>query len=135
MTSPGALTGSTTKREWRVRPSIPPEVRRSLSSYSDLLAQLLYNRGIREAGQAERFLSSKTVSHDPMLLPGMEKAVERLAQAMRRKERTAIFGDFDVDGWPHPPLPLGGAASESTRTPTATWTSSQMRPGNESYGR
>ena len=98
MTRPGALTGSTTKREWRVRPSIPPEVRRSLSSYPDLLAQLLYNRGIREAGQAERFLSSETVSHDPLLLPDMEKAVERLTQAMRRKERTAIFGDFDVDG-------------------------------------
>ena len=28
----------------------------------------------------------------------MEKAVEHLAQAMQRKERTAIFGDFYVDG-------------------------------------
>ena len=81
-----------------MRPSIPSEVRRSLSGHPDLLAQLLYNRGITDASQAEKFLSSQPVSHDPLLLPGMERAVERLAQATQRKERVAVFGDFDVDG-------------------------------------
>ncbi len=90
-------------REWRVRPSMPPEVGRALSSYPAILAQLLFNRGIRTAGEAEEFLSDRTASHDPFLLPGMERAVERLTKAMERGERTAVYGDFDVDG-------LSGAA-------------------------
>jgi single-stranded-DNA-specific exonuclease len=35
---------------------------------------------------------------DPLLLPGLELAVERLAQAVEQRETVAVFGDFDVDG-------------------------------------
>jgi single-stranded-DNA-specific exonuclease len=35
---------------------------------------------------------------DPLLLPGLQPAVERLAQAVTRGETVAVFGDFDVDG-------------------------------------
>ena len=85
---------------WHVRPGAPAEIQAALtrSGYSPLLAQLLYNRGISTPDQAQSFLSHESVSHDPWALPGMESAVDRIKGALERKERIAVFGDFDVDG-------------------------------------
>ena len=88
------------QRAWRVRPPVPAEIRSSIgrAGYPTLLAQLLYNRGVSGADQAQAFLSTEPVSHDPLALPGMASAVQRLRQALERGERVAVFGDFDVDG-------------------------------------
>ena len=64
-----------------------------------LLAQCLVNRGIVEADQAARFLRPRLKDlADPMLLPNMAAAVQRLLLARRRGESLVIFGDYDVDG-------------------------------------
>jgi single-stranded-DNA-specific exonuclease len=64
-----------------------------------LLHALLYRRGIRERAEAERFLDSDTLrALDPTRLPDFERAVERIAAAVRGGERIGIFGDYDVDG-------------------------------------
>jgi single-stranded-DNA-specific exonuclease len=69
------------------------------SSLSPLLAQLLYNRGIREPSQLEPFLSAdKRLSSDPSLLPDMNLAVGRIYRALLSGENIAIYGDFDADG-------------------------------------
>lgn len=63
-----------------------------------LLANLLVNRGINE-NNAEIFL--KPTRHDfynPYKMPDMEKAVNRIIQAIENKEKVIIFGDYDVDG-------------------------------------
>jgi len=36
--------------------------------------------------------------HDPYLLPDMEKGVKRILQAIERREKIVVFGDYDVDG-------------------------------------
>ena len=66
---------------------------------SPLLAQCLVNRGIVEPDQAARFLRPRLKDlADPMLLPNMAAAVQRLLLARRRGEALVIFGDYDVDG-------------------------------------
>ncbi|HEX9023442.1 MAG TPA: single-stranded-DNA-specific exonuclease RecJ [Geobacteraceae bacterium] len=63
------------------------------------LARILANRGISDPVQAERFLLATFADmHDPFLLSGMEKAVDRLAAAVRAGERLCVHGDYDVDG-------------------------------------
>ncbi|MDO8751631.1 MAG: single-stranded-DNA-specific exonuclease RecJ [Dehalococcoidia bacterium] len=88
------------QRAWRVRPPVPTEIRSALgrAGYHPLLAQLLYNRGVADAHQAQTFLSTEPVSHDPLALPGMAAAVQRLRRALELREKVAVFGDFDVDG-------------------------------------
>ena len=65
----------------------------------ELLARVLAGRSI-EADAAETYLDPtvKNLMPDPSVLTGMEAAVERLADAVTRAEKIAIFGDYDVDG-------------------------------------
>ncbi len=64
-----------------------------------VLGKLLYDRGITTLQQAHQFFRPQlTQLHDPFLMDDMQKAVERLNQAMGRKERILVYGDYDVDG-------------------------------------
>jgi single-stranded-DNA-specific exonuclease len=63
------------------------------------VARLLCQRGLSDPEAALRFLQpSLDHLHDPFKLTGMAVAVERLEQAIARRERIAIHGDYDVDG-------------------------------------
>jgi single-stranded-DNA-specific exonuclease len=64
-----------------------------------LIARLLINRGITEAGQAERYLTPRLDDlDDPHTLPDVDKAVERLARAIETQELIFVHGDYDADG-------------------------------------
>ena len=66
---------------------------------SPILCRLLQERGITSAAEAKRFFRPQLNElHDPFLMNDMNIAVERLNQAMGRKERILIYGDYDVDG-------------------------------------
>ena len=66
---------------------------------SPLLAQCLVNRGITEPDLAARFLRPRLKDlSDPLLLPNMATAVDRLLLARQHGECLVIFGDYDVDG-------------------------------------
>ena len=66
---------------------------------SPILCRLLQERGITSAAEAKRFFRPQLNElHDPFLMKDMNIAVERLNQAMGRKERILIYGDYDVDG-------------------------------------
>lgn len=63
------------------------------------IAKLLYQRGIKTAEEAEKFFHPKIENLlDPFLMKDMDKAVERLARAVAKKERICVYGDYDVDG-------------------------------------
>ena len=64
-----------------------------------LTARLLCNRGYTNPTEAELFLhNDERVWHDPMLMADMEPAVARVLEAVRGKEKIAVYGDYDVDG-------------------------------------
>jgi single-stranded-DNA-specific exonuclease len=63
------------------------------------LAQCLVNRGITEPEKAALFLRPRLRDlSDPMRLPNMAAAADRLLLARRRGEALVIFADYDVDG-------------------------------------
>lgn len=66
---------------------------------SPILADLLIRRGIKTESAAKRFfrpMLSELI--DPFLMNDMDIAVDRLNDAMGRKERIMVYGDYDVDG-------------------------------------
>lgn len=61
-------------------------------------AQLLYNRGFMDTGQIRTFLEPKYESlYDPFKFADMQKAVERIWQAIGKNEKICIYGDYDAD--------------------------------------
>ena len=66
---------------------------------SEVAAKLIYNRGYSEKSSVSAFLMPSTDSlHDPYLMIDMDKAVERIAKALKSGERITVYGDYDVDG-------------------------------------
>lgn len=92
-----------TVRRWLPRAVEPdPQQIRTLAAscaVRPLTAQLLLARGLDNAEDGRCFLQARLASlPDPALLAGMERAVERLADAVCAGERIAVHGDYDVDG-------------------------------------
>jgi len=84
---------------WNLLPLAPDRHLANIPGFPPLLAQLLYNRGVREPSQLEPFITAdKRLSGDPSLLPDMTLAVTRIYRALLSGENIAIYGDFDADG-------------------------------------
>jgi single-stranded-DNA-specific exonuclease len=68
-------------------------------SMPDIVARILAGRGVG-IDEAPGFLTPtiKALMPDPRRLTDMERAAARLAEAVTRREKVAIFGDYDVDG-------------------------------------
>lgn len=63
------------------------------------LGRLLLKRGIKTATEARRFFRPQLSDlHNPFLMNDMQVAVDRLNQALGRKEHIMVYGDYDVDG-------------------------------------
>ncbi|MCI8964819.1 MAG: single-stranded-DNA-specific exonuclease RecJ [Clostridia bacterium] len=69
------------------------------NNISNLLATVLVNRGITNQRDIEIFLNpTRKDFHDPYLIKDMNIAVDRIIKAINNKEKTIIYGDYDVDG-------------------------------------
>lgn len=87
--------------EWR-RPNIDPQVAAGLArrlEISPLLATLLLNRGLSGPEAALAFLNPSLADlPSPFLLPDLDRAADRLVQALKREEIITVYGDYDADG-------------------------------------
>ena len=64
-----------------------------------VMGTLLINRGIRTEEEARKFFRPQLTNLlDPFLFKDMQKAVDRLNEALGKKERILVYGDYDVDG-------------------------------------
>jgi single-stranded-DNA-specific exonuclease len=66
---------------------------------NSVLSTLLVQRGIRSSDKANAFFNPEMKNlYDPFLMKDMNKAVERIEQAISNGEKILIYGDYDVDG-------------------------------------
>ena len=92
------------KFEWQTPDANPQLHEAALALAQDIgmspvMGRLLLQRGVTTPAEARRFFRPQlTELHDPFLYKDMDVAVERLNQALGRKERILIYGDYDVDG-------------------------------------
>jgi len=69
------------------------------ASISVAFAQILVNRGVKDADSIKAFLNPSLKDlHDPYLMPDMETATERIRIALKRGETVFVLGDYDADG-------------------------------------
>lgn len=92
---------SLSERTWRQRPA-EDRVALALSQrlgVPDIVGRVLAGRGVG-IDEGEGFLNPtlKSALPDPSRLRDMDKAADRLADAVSGGERVAVFGDYDVDG-------------------------------------
>ena len=90
--------------KWNYVPPTPEEQKAAKElgdklNMSPILAQLLIRRGITTESAAKRFFRPQLADLiNPFLMKDMDVAVDRLNDAMGRKERILVYGDYDVDG-------------------------------------
>ena len=66
---------------------------------SSEVACLLFQRGIKDESSLKKFLEPSLEDlHDPYLLHDMDKAVDRIRQAVEQGELILVYGDYDADG-------------------------------------
>ncbi len=91
--SPLSITSSITGQAWRWRGGA------GSGESDDLVTQLLLARGCpASALDAHREPTIRSFMPDPSIFQDMDRAAERLAQAVLGNEAVTIFGDYDVDG-------------------------------------
>ncbi len=89
------------QRRWISRgyDSEAAEAIRAELSIPAITARLLTQRGVRDPAAAAAFLEpSLDQLLDPFGLRGMREAVERIRAAIAAREKTLVYGDYDVDG-------------------------------------
>ena len=90
--------------KWNYQPPTPEKQQAAKElaekiGMSPTLATLLIQRGIKTESAAKRFFRPMLNELiDPFLMNDMDVAVDRLNDAMGRKERIMVYGDYDVDG-------------------------------------
>jgi single-stranded-DNA-specific exonuclease len=73
-------------------------LQQSLNIHS-VICKILVQHGIDTFDTAKDFFRPQLTSlHDPWLMKDMDKAVERILQAISQNEKILVFGDYDVDG-------------------------------------
>jgi single-stranded-DNA-specific exonuclease len=70
-----------------------------IKNYSPAFLRLLAGRGLTDSAAIESFLSADlSALHDPFLMKNMREVKSRLEEAIRKKERMLLHGDYDADG-------------------------------------
>ncbi|MBQ8044505.1 MAG: single-stranded-DNA-specific exonuclease RecJ [Clostridia bacterium] len=85
---------------WKIKKIAEQHVKEYVDKFNitEFTAKMLLAKEI-EQGKVENYLNPNiTKLYDPYLLEDMDKMVERIIVAKTRKEKVAIYGDYDVDG-------------------------------------
>jgi single-stranded-DNA-specific exonuclease len=85
---------------WNIRPCSQDEAVALAKrlAISEITARVLIRRGYGGPDDAERFLAAGDPRHDPFSLGAMDAACELIHDAIAKKERICVHGDYDADG-------------------------------------
>ena len=89
------------RKEWKYYEADKEKIEEIKETYdiNEILATILVNRGILNDKEIRIFLEpTRNDFRDPYDMPDMEKAVNRIMQAIENKEKIIVYGDYDVDG-------------------------------------
>ncbi|MBQ9474110.1 MAG: single-stranded-DNA-specific exonuclease RecJ [Bacteroidales bacterium] len=90
------------EKRWKLRQDYDLEAVEKLAKEIEvdkIIATLLVERGITTFEQARCFFRPGLEQiHDPFLMKDMDKAIRRINDAIRYRERILVYGDYDVDG-------------------------------------
>lgn len=90
------------KYRWTITPPRDPDLVARLTAemnVPDTITRILVHRGIDTYDRAREFFKPGIDDlHDPFLMDGMERAVDRVLAALSAGEKILVFGDYDVDG-------------------------------------
>jgi len=90
------------EKRWEILPQGDDQTVKHLQEVLKIeptLANLLAQRGINSYDEAKTFFRPELSQlHDPFLMKDMDKAVERIEEAINKHEKILVYGDYDVDG-------------------------------------
>ncbi|GAF01895.1 single-stranded-DNA-specific exonuclease RecJ [Saccharicrinis fermentans] len=90
------------EKRWNIKETGDKEKVEHLSKVLNIdrfLSNLLVQRGVETFDEAKAFFRpSYEHLHDPFLMKDMNKAIDRLEQAIEKDEKVVVYGDYDVDG-------------------------------------
>lgn len=90
------------QKRWLIKDASNKETVQKLQhelNVSKIISEMLVHRGITSYDEAEKFFSpSLDGLHDPFLMKEMDVAVSRINNAIEKKQKMLIYGDYDVDG-------------------------------------
>ncbi len=89
------------QKRWKILPShttATDELHNSLK-INKILCNILVQRGLNDFNKSKDFFRPQLSElHSPWLMKDMDKAVERILQAIDTNEKILVYGDYDVDG-------------------------------------
>ena len=89
------------EKRWQLKPADPVKTKKLQETLKvhPVLCSLLVQRDISDFEEARSFFRPRLEDlHSPWLFKDMDKAVNRISQAIAQKEKVLIYGDYDVDG-------------------------------------
>jgi single-stranded-DNA-specific exonuclease len=90
------------QKRWLIAEPIPEVEVISLSNalkIDTVVSEILLQRNVNNFETAENFFRPKLENlHNPFLMKNMEKAVERINNAIKNQDVVQLYGDYDVDG-------------------------------------
>ena len=90
------------QKQWRAKPEPDKKTVEALSSainVNKVLSGILVQRGVDTFDKAKNFFRPQySHMHDPFIMKGMTRAIERIDEALAKNQKILIYGDYDVDG-------------------------------------
>ncbi|MCX7855789.1 MAG: single-stranded-DNA-specific exonuclease RecJ, partial [Anaerolineae bacterium] len=86
-----------TRYRWNLLQPVPDAYRAHFPDLHPVVVQILYHRE-QDPEEARAFLERRPGPDNPYALHGMNRAVDRIRWAIRRREPIVVYGDFDADG-------------------------------------